>query len=202
MCKSLLGDRRARGERAHERALSDARPCGAGSAECSQSGFTLYRKGELFGDPCNFGSDLVTSKQLAESFPTAPNSPSNSQGKPVYILSASALHPLTVAGACGRRSSFNSLIERTTNFGHLYLEVLYRVRATHKRNNFYSTRNPQRCLASVVCPFTTTAYCGTGRIGEAFCAGGGGVSATRDTTSGCARRRVRVHCKPRPPSHT
>ena len=78
VCKSLLGDRRARGERAHERALSDARPCGAGSAECSQSGFTLYRKGELFGDPCNFGSDLVTSKQLAESFPTVPHSPSNS----------------------------------------------------------------------------------------------------------------------------
>ena len=93
VCKSLLGDRRARGERAHERALSDARPCGAGSAECSQSGFTLYRKGELFGDPCNFGSDLVTSKQLAESFPTVPHSPSNSQGKPVYIWRARALHP-------------------------------------------------------------------------------------------------------------
>ena len=81
-----------------ERALSDARPCAAGSAELLTERLRLTER-ELFGNPCYFDSDPVTSKQLAESFPTVPDSPSNSQGKPRYSFLASASPPLTVERA-------------------------------------------------------------------------------------------------------
>ena len=99
VCKSLLGDRHARGERAHRASTERRTTVCCRLRRVAHRAASRLTERELFGNPWYFDSDPGTSKQLAESFPTVPHSPSNSEGKPVYSFLASASPPLTVERA-------------------------------------------------------------------------------------------------------